>query len=126
MRTLAPLALLALIAVTAFASVRLARAEDPIPSGDELQNRRISALERQVAYLRAREAKLTANALRAAGYGDAVLRLVADARANGFATAGNPSVTRERFLAAWEVIGNTLKKDLPVTATEDLVLLEAR
>ena len=126
MRTLAPLALVALIAVTAFASVRLARAEEGVPTADELQNRKIAALERQVAYLRAREAKLTAHALRAGTYGDAVLRLCADARANGFATAGNPSGTRERFLASWEVIGNTLKKDLPVAATEDLALLEAR
>jgi hypothetical protein len=126
MRTLAPLALLALIAVTAFASVRLAGAEDPLPTADEVQNRRLDALERQIAYLRAREARTTAYLVRNAERADALTRLAADLRAGGFAAAANPSPARERLLTGLESMASSLKRDLPITTTQELVLLEPR
>jgi hypothetical protein len=125
MRTLAPLALAALLAGAAFVSARFARAEDPVPTVEQQTARRLEVLERQVAYLRSREAKHTVYMLKNADRAEGLRRLAADLRAGGFAAAANPSPTRERLLVGLEALAESLKRDLPVETTQELQLLEA-
>jgi hypothetical protein len=130
MRSLVPVAL-ALLLVPAFALGGLAgraHGEDPAPAPAPVDNetlfRHIQALQRQVIYLRAREARTTAYVLKNAERADALKKLTADLRAAGFAMAANPAPARERLLAGLDAFAEELKKDLPAVTSEEAVLIE--
>lgn len=120
MRTFLPLGLLALLALGV---VRLAHAEEPAPQPVDPLAAKVATLERQTAYLAAREARLTAYVLRHGERADALKRLAADLRLAGFTAAANPGPARERLLQGLEALADGLKKDLPDVTKEETSLL---
>jgi hypothetical protein len=105
MRTLLPLAL---IVACVLALTTAVRGEDPVPL-----DARVEALAREVAWLRAREARLTGYIVANGARGDALERLAQTLRAGGFASHANPTQARETLLKGLEDLAVSLKAGLP-------------
>ena len=111
MRTLLPLAL---VVVTVLVLAARARGEDPAPDSSATLETRVDLLAREVAYLRSREVRLTNYVVANGARGDALESLVVELRSGGFASAANPSPTRERLLQGLTALAESLKAGLPL------------
>ena len=131
MRTIVPTALVLLLVplVVLGGLAGFAHGEDPapapVPVDNEVLLKQIQLLQRDVAYLRSRDARITTYILRNSERADAMKRLVGELRTAGFTAAANPAPARERLLTGLESMADSLKKDLPVVSTEEARLLEA-
>jgi hypothetical protein len=107
----------------------LARGEDPAPAAPPIDNeallKQIHVLQREVAYLRSREARTSEYLLKHADRSDALKRMTAEMRTLGFTAAAIPAPARERLLTGLDAAADSLKKDLPVVTAEEARLLES-
>jgi|GEM_PF-5637168 len=110
MRTLLPLALV--VGTVLFLAAR-ARGEDPVPDSGVALETRVELLAREVAYLRSREVRLTNYMVANGARADALESLVVELRNAGFASAANPSPTRERLLQGLTAMALSIKAGLP-------------
>lgn len=120
MRTLLPLAL---VLVTVLALAARARGEDPAGGSGATLETRVDLLARETAYLRVREAKLTNYVLANGARGEELEKLVADLRSGGFASAANPSGTRELLLNGLTALAESLKAGLPLRSQSEQAML---
>jgi hypothetical protein len=120
MRTLLPLAL---VVVTVLLLSAHARGEDPAEGSGAPLEARVDLLARETAYLRVREAKLTSYVLANGARGEALERLVAELRSGGFASAANPSGTRDRLLQGLTALAESLKAGLPALSQNEQAML---
>ena len=120
MRTLLPLAL---VAATVLLLTAHARGEDPAPDSGASLETRVDLLARETAFLRAREAKLTTYVLANGARGEALEKLVVELRSGGFASAANPSGTRERLLQGLTALAESLRAGLPLLSQGEQAML---
>jgi hypothetical protein len=109
MRTLLPLAVFLALGLALASTVR---GEDPVSL-----DARVDALQREVQWLRAREAKLTAYLVANGARAEGLETLTRSLRNGGFASHANPTPTREVFVRGIEEYAASLKTGLP-TLTE--------
>lgn len=127
MRIPVPLALLAAVLVAAgFLAAGPARGEDAVqPDTLQLLAQRLERLERENAYLRQREQRLTAYLLGGRQRGESLQRGAAAVRNAGFTAAANPAPAREQLLKLLEQQGADLQRDLPEVTDGEKALLPA-
>jgi hypothetical protein len=130
MRRFAHVLVLALLVLAAYA---VARADEP--AGDPVERlqqqvqaleTRVGALAGEVAYLRSREADLTAFALGHAAWSQDLLALVGRAESQGFLQRAIPVESRQTLLEALKGFAAALGKGLPaVTKAQEQQLRDA-
>jgi hypothetical protein len=115
-RLAVPVLLLAAFAAGAAFDVVSGRAlaEDPVDP--------IAALQRDVKYLKSREAQVSAYVLKNGARAEELDRLVNELRDMGFAAAANPTPARERLLRGLSDFAAGLRKDLPKLTDEEAAL----
>ena len=129
MRLLTLAFVLALIVVGAHT---LARGEEPAgadaagaPQQVEALQTRCLKLEKQVAYLLAREQALTTYILGAQARGKGMQTMVNRMRSQGFTNRSIPAESRETLLQGLDEIGRDLQKELPALTAQQSALLKA-
>jgi hypothetical protein len=86
-----------------------ARGEDPISL-----DQRMEALQREVTWLRGREARLSAYVIENEARADGLEKLVAELRTAGFASHAQPTASRELLLRGLSDLARSLKAGVPV------------
>ena len=86
---------------------------------------RLTILEHEVSYLRAREQRLSGYMLANGARADGLTKLASLVRAQGFTQRAMPAQSRETLIRGLETLAVSMKNDLPLETKEEAALLAA-